>query len=475
MANILIIDDEASIGWGLSELSKRLGHDAVTASSAESGIEEASKTAPDLIFLDVRLPGIDGLTAMKQLQELCPSTPIIVMTAFGELSTAVSAVQQGAFEYLIKPFKTQDIEGLIRRALMVDDSRDRDGAGNNAAESGVGGLVGSSQTMQEAFKRIALAASTDAPILISGESGTGKELAARAIHENSSRCEAPFVTVNIASLSETVAESELFGHVRGAYTGASESRVGFLVQANGGTLFLDEIADIPLTLQVKLLRALENGEVIPVGSSDAVTTNFRIIAATHQSLLDRVHEQRFRHDLYFRLAAYEIHMPPLRTRADDIKLLSEHFLASIATREQTHPARLSLSAAKELATRNWPGNVRELRNAMEHAFIVSRGQIIDPEHLPASVAMQSSADNTNDTHDQALEELVANWADEMLSQGDTTQLYDDLMKRIEPPLFLRALAAHNGQFLAAAKSLGMHRTTLRKKVDDYGLEPGIEG
>lgn len=472
MARILIIDDEASIGWGLSQLATRLGHEATTASSAEAGLEEAARANPDLIFLDVRLPGMDGLTAMGELRKHCPKCPIVVITAFGALDTAVKAVQQGAFEYLIKPFNTDDIEQVIRRAFVSIETQDQEQGENlDSTHDVVGGLVGSSQPMQEAFKRIALASSTDAPILISGASGTGKELAARAIHENSSRSSGPFVPVNLAALSETLAESELFGHVKGAYTGASENRTGFMVLAHQGTLFLDEVADIPLALQVKLLRTLENGEVTPVGSSQPVGTDFRIIAATHQSLQERIEEGDFRHDLYFRLAAYQIDMPSLSERGSDIKDLAEHFLLQISKREHKPCAHLSDATVSELLTRDWPGNVRELRNAMEHAFIVSRGTIIDPTHLPDSGTNQAlkSGNDGSGTGAERLTQWVADWTQQRIERGESGNLYADLMRYVEPPLFSAALNAHQGQFVAAAKALGMHRTTLRKKFDEYDL------
>ena len=465
MTDILVVDDESSISWGVAQVAKRLGFSASTAASAEEGIELAATERPQLVFLDVRLPGMDGLTAMHELRRVAPDTKIVVMTAFGALSTAVTAVQNGALEYLIKPFNLDTIEKVMRRALTSAES-----SRPPASIQAMGGLVGTSQPMQEAFKRIALAAASDAPVLLSGESGTGKELAARAIHENSARREGPFVAVNLAALSESLAESELFGHVQGAYTGAATDRVGYLVNANGGTLFLDEVADIPLTLQVKLLRAIESGEIIPVGSIGAQHSNFRIIAATHQPLLDRIHAGGFRHDLYFRLAAFQIEMPPLRERDDDICVLAQYFIEQIAARDQTAPARLSDESIALLRTRQWVGNVRELRNALEHAVIVARGGLIDPDHFPPSIPARVLSRSDPQPSSQSIQTLVGEWATDELREEHVENLHAQLLQIVEPPLFQAALQASGGQFVAAAKMLGIHRTTLRKKVDEYRLE-----
>ncbi|MEX2174541.1 MAG: sigma-54 dependent transcriptional regulator, partial [Pirellulaceae bacterium] len=301
---LLVIDDEQAICWGLAQLGKRLGHQVRTAASAERGLELAAQQPPDLILLDVRLPGMDGLTALPQLRALAPAAPVVVMTAHGDLSTAVEAVRQGAIDYVAKPFDLDQIERIVQRGLAQP-------ATTPAAEIDVqtDGLLGRTPAMQEVFKRIALVAPADACVMLAGESGTGKELVARAIHRYSRRSGGPFVAVNVAALNTTLAESELFGHVRGAFTGAEQPRAGLLVEADGGTLFLDEVADIPLPVQVKLLRALEHAEVLPVGSGRTVPTNFRVVTATHQDLPQKVRQGEFRHDLYYRLATFQIDLP----------------------------------------------------------------------------------------------------------------------------------------------------------------------
>ncbi|MHB8863134.1 MAG: sigma-54-dependent transcriptional regulator, partial [Pirellulaceae bacterium] len=284
MATLLVVDDETSICWGLARLGEKLGHQVHTASSAEQAIEWVRTEAVDTILLDVRLPGLDGLTAIAELRRYVGDIPIIVITAYGDLNTAVQAVRHGAFEYLVKPFDLVRVQQVLTRALESARPTSAPAAPVNVVE----GFVGQTAVMQEAFHHLALAAAADASVLLQGESGTGKELAARAIHTYSARSQMPFVVVNVASLSSALAESELFGHVKGAFTGADQSRRGLLARAHGGTLFLDEIADIPLPVQVKLLRALEHGEMTPVGSDSPTRTDFRVIAATHQDLLTLV-------------------------------------------------------------------------------------------------------------------------------------------------------------------------------------------
>ncbi|MCA9102126.1 MAG: sigma-54-dependent Fis family transcriptional regulator, partial [Planctomycetales bacterium] len=354
-ARLLVVDDEQSICWALVKLGESLGYVVETAASAEAGLRRAELAPPDLLILDVRLPGIDGLTALDEFRHHIGAAPVIVITAFGALDTAVKAVRGGAFEYIIKPFDLAEVRAAIERALNSDLA-----AEVTPPAPPHGEMVGSTPVMQSLFKRIALAASSRANVLLRGESGAGKELAARAIHSYSPHADARFVAVNVAALSPSLAESELFGHVAGAFTGASRSREGLLVQADGGTLFLDEVADIPLALQVKLLRAIEQGEVLPVGADRPVPTRFRVIAATHQDLKACVAARTFRHDLFFRLCAFEVEIPPLRERADDVPLLAAHFAAQLGG------GALALSAGThaELKRRMWYGNVRELRNAI---------------------------------------------------------------------------------------------------------------
>lgn len=478
MAKLLVIDDEPSICWGLTQLGKRMRHDVVSASSAEEGIQLASRSVPSAVLLDVRLPGMDGLTALPRLKELVPDAPIIVMTAHGDLSTAVEAVRLGAVDYVAKPFDLAQIERVIERALAQPELA----AAAPPRDASVDGLVGRSPVMQEVFKRIALVAPAEACVTLAGESGTGKELVARAIHRYSRRSTGPLVAVNIAALNPTVAESELFGHVRGAFTGADQPRTGLLVQADGGTLFLDEVADIPLTVQVKLLRALEYGEVFPVGSSQPVRTSFRAISATHQDLAAKVRAGEFRHDLYYRLTTFHIELPPLRTRGDDLPLLVDFFLQQFGESPSGQP-RISRAALAELQRREWHGNVRELRNAIEHALILSQGGLILPEHLPPPLPMLSETAaapsvSNNETASHLTDQiatLLQRWLQQRLGSGDATvNLNDEFLALVEPPFLQAILNKHRGQCAAAARALGLHRTTLKKKLDQYGIAAGDE-
>ena len=470
MSKLLVVDDEQSICWGLKRLGESMGHEVEASSSVEHAFQQIETFSPDAIVLDVRLPGMDGLTAIKEFHERVGQVPIIIITAYGDLKTAVKAVRSGAFEYIVKPFDIELVQRVLTRAIHREPS---EVGGHIPTNNSVGDFVGSSNAMQEVFKHLALAAASEASVLICGESGTGKELAARAIHQYSNSAEGPFVAVNIASLSESVVESELFGHVRGAFTGAEQDRVGLLVQADGGTLFLDEVADIPMPTQVKLLRALDHGEVIPVGASSPIKTTFRVVSASHQDLLEHVSNGLFRHDLYFRLGTYRIDIPPLRERKEDIQELANFFLHSLH-RENSSIPRLSHSALEELESRPWYGNVRELRNAIEHAVIVSRGQRIESDHLPEAIAASMlDVQDHQPSLETSINSVIERWAEAKLGDSQETEnIYDQLLQLIERPLMKAAIEKHHGQCAAAARRLGMHRTTLRKKLDEYGLGDG---
>jgi two-component system nitrogen regulation response regulator GlnG len=473
MPRLLVIDDEESICWGLAELAKRLEWEVATAATAELGLVLAGRQQPDLVLLDVRLPGMDGLAALPKLRAIAPAARVVVMTAHGDLATAVEAVRAGALDYVAKPFELAQIERLLERAAAQPSPAPAQSLGQTLDQAD--GLIGRTPVMQEVFKRIALVAPSDACVMLAGESGTGKELVARAIHCYSRRSGGPFVAVNIAALNPTVAESELFGHVRGAFTGADQPRQGLLVEAGGGTLFLDEVAEIPLPVQVKLLRALEHGEVLPVGSGRAVRTDFRLIAATHQHLPAKVQAGEFRHDLYYRLATFQIDLPPLRQRAEDIPLLVEHFVHKLAPGAGRVP-RVSQLALAEMCGRPWHGNVRELRNAIEHALILARDGAVLPEHLPAVLPPLSErrggesrpAAPLSPTDDE-LRQLVQLWAEARLKAGGSTALYDELLALVEPPFLAATMKRFHGQCATAARALGIHRVTLRKKLDDYGI------
>ena len=468
MAHLLIVDDEQSICWGLSRLGEQLGHSVSTAPSAEQALQSVAALRPDAILLDVRLPGMTGLEAMPRLREAAGIAPIVVMTAYGDLETAVSAVRAGAFEYLLKPFDLRLAERVIVQALahQPGEISPRDAAPPSSLQ---GEIIGRSAAMQAVFRQIALVARSHVCVNLFGESGTGKELVARAIHRYSDRASGPFVPIHIAALSPTLAESELFGHVRGAFTGADERRKGLFEQAHGGTMFLDEVADIPLAAQVKLLRALEYGEVWPVGADRPVSVDIRVISATHQDLHERVAQGTFRHDLLYRLMSFQIRLPPLRERIEDIEDLGLHFLTQMASREGAAAGVLTEEAVLELARRPWHGNIRELRNALEHAMLLAGPGAIQVQHLPPPMPAPPYVPRNGEDD---LVALIQQWTSAQLRKGDHSgDLHQRLLDAIEPALFNAVLEHCRGQCAAAARVLGLHRTTLRKRLDELGIPP----
>jgi DNA-binding NtrC family response regulator len=465
MSCILVVDDEESICWAFREFLGDEGHRVETASSAEEALRKAVEIRPDAVVLDVRLPSMDGLTALPSLRERAGGAPIVVMTAFGDLETAVRAVEVGAFEYLVKPFDLDQAAGVIRRALEAGKKPGRVAAPPPPGDLG-DVLIGSSAPMQALFQRIALAAASDVPVLITGESGTGKELVARALHRYGSRRDGPFVPSCLPALSPGLVEAELFGHARGAFTGATQDRKGVLELAHGGTVLLDEIGDAPATLQVKLLRAIENREIAPVGDVRTRPVDIRVLAATNRPLPEMVAAGTFREDLYFRLAAFPIRVPSLRERLQDIPALAAHFLARIRGKS-IEPKDLADEVIDALRSRPWPGNVRELRNAIEHASILARGGPIRVEHLPAVVASSAQRNRPD------LAVAVAGWAEAEAARGDPDgpdgDLYARFLKQTEPALLRAALDRCGGNRAAAAQLLGIDRATLRQKLKRHEI------
>ncbi len=463
MSHILVVDDEPAICWSLRESLKEEGHTVAVAGSVQQALSSLQVDRPDALIVDVRLPDADGIDSIAKVRErLGNEVPIIVMTAFGDLATAVRAVQAGVFDYLTKPFHLDAATEVIQRALasrrpgLVGDKLE-------SPKSPPGGLLGSSEAMQLVFKRIALVAASDTHVLITGESGTGKEEVALAIHRHSQRASKLFVPVCVGALSETVVESELFGHVRGAFTGADVNRTGLLEQANGGTVFLDEVGDIPLPTQVKLLRAIERREVTPVGNPMPRPSDFRLLAATHRPLQEMVREGTFREDLLYRIRVFEIVVPPLRERVVDIPLLAEHFLRQLPGRASRS---LSPAVIEALQSRPWRGNVRELRNAVEHAAVLARDTEIRPEHLP--VPLVNSVPIAAGQEEHIRQQLRA-WTLEHYSaatENDVPGLYELMLKLVEPPVLQAVLEKTGGNRIAAAKCLGIHRSTLREKLRD---------
>ncbi|HXG08597.1 MAG TPA: sigma-54 dependent transcriptional regulator [Gemmataceae bacterium] len=461
MSRVLIVDDEEAVCWALERALTQEGHQVVVAASAEEGFAIAQRQPVDAVVLDVRLPGLDGLSALGRLRQLTRDAPVIVVTAYGNLNTAVRAVEGGAFDYLAKPFDLGQALEAVGRAVQRRALQGQVPTDDGEPDTGPEEIVGRSPAMQAVFKRIALAAPRDTCVLITGESGTGKELVARAIHRYSARRDRPFLPVHVAALNPNLVESELFGHVKGAFTGATQSRPGLLALADGGTVFLDELADIPLPVQVKLLRVLEHNEVMPVGGTQPQPLDIRILAATHQDLARRVAEGHFRHDLFFRLNVFQIHLPPLRERPEDIVPLAEHFL------RRFEPRALPLLPQTEqyLKSLPWFGNVRELRNALEHAAIVARGGPLLPEHFPALAVGPSPADPA-----EQLAAAVRLWAAQRISACGAqtpTHLYADLLRQVEPVLLEEVMRRVQGNRQEAARWLGLNRATVRKLLARY--------
>ncbi|HOP76008.1 MAG TPA: sigma-54 dependent transcriptional regulator [Thermogutta sp.] len=463
MGHILIVDDQPDICWGLKRIAEQLGHTAESVATAEEALSRVLSTNPDVVVMDVRLPGMTGLDAMQELKKKGWEGPVVVITAYGDVEVAVEAVRQGAFEYLTKPFDLKVVARAIERAVASRLSTPTDEKTGELEERSWPQIVGVSPAMQQVFKQIAMVAPTDAAVHIVGESGTGKELVARSIHGFSHRRKGPLVAAHIAALSPSLAESELFGHVRGAFTGADYDHVGLLQRAHGGTLFIDEVAEIPLNLQVKLLRAIEYQEVTPVGAVRPIPCDFRIISATHRDLRKLVAEGKFRHDLYYRLITFEIRVPPLRERPEDIEPLTKFFLKELCRRMEKPVPHWTPEFMAALLSRPWWGNVRELRSALEHALILCRGGLLHPDLLPPPLPQASSQVTAVASN---LQDCVRQWTQDVLKTGQAVgHIHQEFLDIVEPVLFETVLQHYGGQYVNAARALGIHRVTLRRKMD----------
>ncbi len=456
MAKVLVVDDEESIIWAFRQFIQGLGHQFLSAATAERGIEVARAEQPELVIMDVKLPGMDGLSAIEEVRRVAARARFVVITAHGSLDKAVRAVKLGAVEYLSKPVDLERARILIETSLKgVPVSREVERLRGGGA--GLGGIVGQTPVMQEVFKKIAAVAQSDANVLLIGESGTGKELLARAIHYNGARAGGPFEAINCASIPETLLESELYGHEKGAFTGAVRQKPGKFEVASGGTAFLDEVGEISLLAQVKLLRFLEERRFERVGGTEPVVVDVRIVSATNQILEDRVREGRFREDLYFRLNVVRIEVPPLRDRREDIPLLVAHFL------DLCRGAGIGTGAMEVLKAHAWPGNVRELRNAIERGAVLARGGPIRPEHLPETVVSPRPLGETG--MEARLRELV----ERLAAEGPRGDLFRHVESRWEKALLRRVLELTGDNQVKAAEMLGINRMTLRKKMEQYGL------
>jgi len=467
---VWIIDDDRSIRWVFEKALTREGIAHRTFAAAQEALDRLPAEAPQVVVSDIRMPGLSGLELTRELRARLPGTPVIIMTAYSDLESAVAAFQGGAFEYLPKPFDVDYAVALVRRALEESRRTAEEAPREEAAPE----ILGQAPAMQEVFRAIGRLAQSQATVLITGESGTGKELVARALHRHSPRAAKAFIAINTAAIPKDLLESELFGHERGAFTGAQSMRRGRFEQAEGGTLFLDEIGDMPPDLQTRLLRVLSDGHFYRVGGHTPLAANVRVIAATHQDLEARVRERLFRDDLYHRLNVIRLRLPALRERREDIPPLARHFLAKSARELGVEGKRLSDAAIQFLASLDWPGNVRQLENMCHWLTVMAPGQVVDLDDLPPEVRGDAAALAAAGEGDwrRALEREVA----ARLARGESG-IADALTREFETILIARALQHTGGRRIEAATLLGIGRNTLTRKVQDLKIDtpPHDEG
>ena len=464
MKPVWIIDDDRSIRWVFEKALTRENIAFKTFSSADEALGVLAKETPQVMVSDIRMPGESGLELLQQAKQRHPQLPVIIMTAYSDLESAVAAFQGGAYEYLPKPFDVDHAVELIRRAM--DESLRRSEA--PASVDGEPEILGHAPAMQEVFRAIGRLSQSQATVLITGESGTGKELVARALHRHSPRAAKPFVAINTAAIPKDLLESELFGHERGAFTGAQSMRRGRFEQADGGTLFLDEIGDMPADLQTRLLRVLSDSQFYRVGGHQPIKSNVRVIAATHQDLEGRVKQGLFREDLFHRLNVIRLRLPSLRERRDDIPLLTKHFLAKSARELGVDPKQMSETAMKFLSAQDFPGNVRQLENLCHWLTVMAPGVGVEVKDLPQELRVNGEAAMDQDWI-SALEREVAN----ALTRGETG-LVNVLGPQFEKALIVRALAHTGGRRIEAAQLLGLGRNTLTRKIQELGIDTGKE-
>jgi two-component system nitrogen regulation response regulator GlnG len=464
MKPVWIIDDDRSIRWVFEKALGREGIDFRAYASAGEALEHLADDPPQVVVSDIRMPGVSGLAFMQALKERLPQTPVIIMTAYSDLESAVAAFQGGAFEYLPKPFDVDHAVELVRRAM--EESRRQvevPAEGGDTPE-----IIGQAPAMQEVFRAIGRLAQSHATVLITGESGTGKELVARALHRHSPRAARAFIAINTAAIPKDLLESELFGHERGAFTGAQAMRRGRFEQADGGTLFLDEIGDMPQDLQTRLLRVLSDGQFYRVGGHTPLTANVRVIAATHQDLEARVKQGLFREDLYHRLNVIRLRLPSLRERRDDIPVLARHFLAKSARELGVEVKRLTEPAMQYLVALDLPGNVRQLENLCHWVTVMAPGQVVDVADLPPEARGEAAAPGAaaeGGSWREALEREVT----ARLARGESG-IADALTRDFETALITRALAHTGGRRIEAAGLLGIGRNTLTRKVQELRID-----
>ena len=463
---VWVIDDDRSIRWVLEKALQKANMEVTSFESGLHILEFLHKHQPDVIITDIRMPGTDGLELLGQIHEHYPDLPVIIMTAHSDLDSAVSAYQGGAFEYMPKPFDINEAVDLIQRAI---DYRDQKQVGKKLPHTtATPEIIGKAPAMQEVFRAIGRLSHSNITVLINGESGTGKELVAHALHRHSPRAKQPFIALNTAAIPRDLLESELFGHERGAFTGAQSSRRGRFEQADGGSLFLDEIGDMPAELQTRLLRVLADGEFYRVGGHTPIKVDVRIIAATHQNLEERVQQGLFREDLFHRLNVIRIHIPSLRDRREDIPMLLNHFLVSAAKELSVEPKVLRQETEEYLCRLDWAGNVRQLENTCRWLTVMASGHEIHTEDLPPEFKNETAGESSGGDWESALKR----WTEQQLA-GGSSKLLDEAMPAFERVVIKSALSYSGGRRQDAAKLLGWGRNTLTRKIKELGMESEV--
>jgi len=462
MKPVWIIDDDRSIRWVLEKSLTREGIDFKSFTTADDALRALANDVPQVVVSDIRMPGKSGLDFLQALHQRFPLIPVIIMTAYSDLESAVTAFQGGAFEYLPKPFDVNHAIELIRRA-MDQSLRKSDDAQQVELDADI---LGKAPAMQEVFRAIGRLSQSHATVLINGESGTGKELVAHALHRHSPRSGKSFIAINTAAIPKDLLESELFGHERGAFTGAAAMRRGRFEQAEGGTLFLDEIGDMPADLQTRLLRVLSDGNFYRVGGHQPIKANVRIITATHQNLDERVKQGLFREDLFHRLNVIRLRLPPLRERRDDIPLLAKYFLQKSASELSVEQKKFSDATLQHLKTQDFPGNVRQLENLCHWLTVMTPSQMVEIADLPAEWRGESAA---NPTEGGDWKAFLAQQATLALQRGDE-RIMEMLTTQFESILITQALKHTNGRRIEAATLLGIGRNTLTRKIQELGVD-----
>ena len=484
MDKLLLIDDEADVQYSFRRIFDSPEIEIHTASSGEEGLKVLARVKPDLVIMDIRMGGITGLETLRRLRQMDAKVPVIMMTAYGTTQTAIEAMKLGAYDYLLKPFDVPKLKQIVGGALQAARAMRQVVSYQPLLESEDydQGIVGRSEPMQNVFKLIGQLAASDATALITGESGTGKELVARAIYHHGRRSSQPFLAINCAAIPENLLESELFGHEKGAFTGASAQRVGKFEQCNLGTIFLDEIGDMTLPTQTKILRVLQSGTFERVGGNQPIKVDVRVIAATNKPLEQAVAAREFREDLFYRLNVVRVQMPPLRERRDDIRLLVNYFLKKLSQQQKTPPKSIAPEAIQAMERFHWPGNVRELENAIQRAVVVSKGDVILPGDLPpevtqgahmagAAAASAAPGSGAAPALPAALpENLDTAQLARLLFQAARRDAQLKIIPAVERELIIHALAETKGNQVQAAKLLGITRATLRKRVEKFGIK-----